>query len=206
MHLGHPVGDRGGVGSSLTESGCPAYRHRCACACMLCRNQSRLAGGSPVAVQERASASVGHEMADAFITVSRALVGIAVRSINAAPIEVTLAQHRLLVLLATGWDQTVGALAGQLEINASNASRLCDRLQRLGLVARDPSSRDGREVVVSLTEAGRELVETVRARRLHEIQRVLSQMSQTDNEAMIKALTAFGEAAREIGEAEWAAW
>jgi DNA-binding MarR family transcriptional regulator len=146
---------------------------------------------------------VSEEAADAFITVSRALVGIAVRSINAAPVEVTLAQHRLLVLLATGGDQTVGALAEQLEVNASNASRLCDRLQRLGLIARVRSSRDGRAVDVSLTPAGSDLLETVRSHRRRDIERVLEQMSRADVQSTIKALTAFGEAAHEIGEADW---
>jgi DNA-binding MarR family transcriptional regulator len=143
--------------------------------------------------------------ADAFITVSRALVGIAVRSINAAPVELTPAQHRLLVLLATGGDQTVGALADQLEVNASNASRLCDRLQKLGLVARDRSSTDGRAVDVSLTSAGLDLLEAVRAHRRDDLRRVLAQMSVADVEGSIKALTAFAQAAHEVGEAEWTA-
>ena len=145
------------------------------------------------------------DLADAFMTVSRALVGIAVRSISAAPVEVTLTQHRLLVLLATGRGQTIKALAEQLEVNASNASRLCDRLQKLGLLSRDRSASDGREVVVSLSADGRELLTAVRNRRRHDVQLVLSQMSDIDLGAMMEALTAFGDAAHEIGEAEWAA-
>ncbi len=146
------------------------------------------------------------DMADALITVSRALLGIAVRSINSAPVEVTLVQHRLLVLLATGGGQTVGTLAEQLEINASNASRLCDRLQKLGLIGRDRSSRDGRAVDVSLTSAGRALVETVREHRRNEVKRVLGRMSRTHVDATIEALNAFSEAAHETGEAQWSAY
>jgi DNA-binding MarR family transcriptional regulator len=141
--------------------------------------------------------------ADAFLTASRALVGIAVRSVNAAPVEVTLPQHRLLVLLATHGDQTVKELAEQLDVNASNASRLCDRLQRLGLLARDRSSVDGRAVVVSLTPSGRELLEAVRAHRREEVARVLGEMSPDEVEASIDALAAFSAAAHERGEAEW---
>lgn len=158
-----------------------------------------------MAKQTPASTAVNNDLADAFITVSRALVGIAVRSINTAPTEVTLIQHRLLVLLATGGDQTVGTLAEQLEVNASNASRLCDRLQKLGLVTRDRSSSDGRAVDVSLTGAGRKLLETVRAHRRHEIRRILDHMPHQDVEAIIRALTAFGEAAHEVGEKHWTA-
>ena len=152
-----------------------------------------------------ASGPARDEAADAFMTVSRALVGIAVRSLNAAPVEVTPTQHRLLVLLATGGDQTVGALADQLEVNASNASRLCDRLQRLGLVARDRSSTDRRAVHVSLTVAGRDLLEAVRAHRHDDVRRVLAQMADPDVTASIRALTAFAEAAHEVGEADWTA-
>lgn len=143
--------------------------------------------------------------ADAFVTASRALVGIAVRSIHAAPVEVTLPQHRLLVLLATRGEQTVKELAEHLEINASNASRLCDRLQRLGLLSRDRSAIDGRAVVVSLTKEGHALLEAVRAHRREEVARVLDEMAAGDIEAAIGALTAFNNAAHEVGEAEWAA-
>jgi DNA-binding MarR family transcriptional regulator len=162
-------------------------------------------GDTRVAGPEDPSSALAEDAADAFLTVSRALVGIAVRSINAAATEVTLSQHRLLVLLATGGDQTVGALAGQLQVNASNASRLCDRLQKLGLVGRDRSSSDGRAVDVSLTPDGSELVETVRAYRRREIQRVLARMARADVDAATTALTAFAEAAHEAGEAQWAA-
>ena len=159
-----------------------------------------------MAKQTATSMPAHNDLADAFITVSRALVGIAVRSINAAPVEVTLVQHRLLVLLATGGDQSVGTLAEQLEVNASNASRLCDRLQKLDLVARERSPGDGRAVNVSLTASGLKLLETVRRRRRHEIQQVLSHMTLTDAHATISALTAFGEAAHEQGEAKWTAY
>lgn len=155
-------------------------------------------------MKRRATSEPGdNDMTDAFITVSRALVGIAVRSIHAAPLEVTLVQHRLLVLLATGGDQTVGALGEQLEVNASNASRLCDRLQKLGLVTRDRSSSDGRAVDISLTASGHDLLETVRTHRRREIQQVLSHMSPPDINATVSALSAFGEAAQELGEAQW---
>ncbi|WP_344341640.1 hypothetical protein, partial [Streptomyces rhizosphaericus] len=61
------------------------------------------------------------EVVDEFITAGRALVALAVRSINAAPVEVTLVQHRVLVLLASRGEQSVNALADELGVNASNA-------------------------------------------------------------------------------------
>ena len=156
--------------------------------------------------QQHGSARSRAEAADAFLTVSRALMGITVRSVNAAPVEVTLAQHRVLVLVATRGEQTVKALAEQLEVNQSNASRLCDRLQKLGLIARDRSSTDGRAVNVSLTSRGRDLVQSVRTHRRTDVQRVLDQMTSSQVEAAITALTAFGEAAHELGEAQWSTY
>lgn len=150
------------------------------------------------------SSRVSAETADAFITASRALVGLAVRSINTAPVEITVAQHRVLVLLATGGAQTVGELATQLGVNASNASRLCDRLQKLHLVARTRSARDGRAVEVSLTESGRTLLEAVRRTRQRDVQRLLGRMAPADVDCAIRALDAFSTAAQEADEAAWA--
>jgi DNA-binding MarR family transcriptional regulator len=119
------------------------------------------------------------------MTASRALVAMAVRSINASPVEIT------------------GELAEELEVNSSSASRLCDRLQRLGLVSRERSTSDRRSVSVRLTDAGHELLETVTSHRRREIQTALSKMPRTDVEALIGVLEAFGEAAHEANEASW---
>ena len=144
------------------------------------------------------------ELADAFVTASRALVGMAVRSVAAAPVEITLPQHRALVLLATHGSQTVGALASPLGINHSNASRLCDRLERLGLVARRRSERDARSVEISLTDAGEDLLKTVNEHRRSEVIRVLTTMQQDEAEVTIRALAAFSEAAHEVAADGWA--
>jgi DNA-binding MarR family transcriptional regulator len=101
------------------------------------------------------------ELAETFVTASRALVGIAIRSIQAAPVPVTVPQHRVLVLLAANGPQAVGTLAQALGVNPSNATRVCDRLQRLHLVERSRSTSDGRAVHVTITPAGRQLVDAV---------------------------------------------
>ena len=90
------------------------------------------------------------ELAEAFLTASRALVGLAVQSLGAAPVEITMAQHRVLVLLASRGEQQIGDIAAELRVNPSNATRHCDRLQKLGLLARQRSTIDGRVVQVAL--------------------------------------------------------
>jgi DNA-binding MarR family transcriptional regulator len=143
------------------------------------------------------------QAAEAFITASRALVGIAIRSINAASADITLPQHRVMVVLAADGPQGISQLADQLGIDQSNASRLCDRLQRLGLIARQRSSTDGRAVRVHLTSSGARLLKEVNGHRQREVGRVLSTMPRRTVEAAVQALTAFSQAAQENTEQEW---
>jgi DNA-binding MarR family transcriptional regulator len=144
------------------------------------------------------------DAAEALITAGRALVGIAIRSINATAGEITLPQHRVMVLLAADGPQGIGQLADQLGIDQSNASRLCDRLQRLGLTARQRSSTDGRAVQVHLTSSGSRLLEAVNTYRHREVRRVLSHMPVREVEAAVRSLTAFSRAAHEATEPDWA--
>lgn len=138
------------------------------------------------------------QVADAFVTASRALVGISLRSLQASPVEVTTVQHRVLVLLAGLGDLAVGGLAEQLGVNPSNASRLCDRLQRMGLVSRVPSRDDGRGVCIRLTRAGRQVVDAVTQRRREEILQVLAAMELPDAREALRVMEAFAEAAHEL--------
>ncbi len=167
--------------------------------------------GAPPPVRSREEASImepvvqsaSDELVEELLTASRALVGIAVHSIGAAPVEVTVAQHRLLVLLAAHGAQSVGEIAEQLGVNPSNASRHCDRLQRLGLLERRRSADDGRVVQVELSPEGRRLLDAVAGRRREEVRRVVEQMAPDDADAVVAALRAFNAAAHETAQDEW---
>jgi DNA-binding MarR family transcriptional regulator len=137
------------------------------------------------------------ELAAAFVTASRALLGIAIRSVQAAPVAVTVPQHRVLVLLDADGTQSVGAIAQQLGVNPSNATRVCDRLQRLELIERARSTRDGRAVEISITEAGRAVVDAVTAYRTAEVSRLLGDMPPDLATAALAAMREFNRAAHE---------
>lgn len=143
------------------------------------------------------------ELVEELLTTSRALVGIAVRSIAVAPVEVTVAQHRLLVLLASKGPQSVGDIAGRLGVNPSNASRHCDRLQRLGLLTRRRSDQDGRVVQIELTHEGRALLEAVAQRRRRDIADLVDRIAPEDGTALAEALRAFNAAADEVADGDW---
>lgn len=133
------------------------------------------------------------------ITASRALVGIAVRSVAASPVDVTLVQHRVLVLLSTRGPQTVGAVADELGVNASNASRVCDRLQRVGLATRERAAHDARSVQVSITPAGTEVLRAIHAERRREVGAILRTLPADVTRDAVDALRAFNDAAHEPG-------
>jgi DNA-binding MarR family transcriptional regulator len=89
----------------------------------------------------------------------------------AADLGVTGAQMELLDVLAEG-PMTSGGLADSMHCDASNVTRLLDRLDVTdggNLVQRRRSDTDRRVVEVSLTDRGRETVTEHRRRRARDI-------------------------------------
>ncbi len=140
---------------------------------------------------------------DALLRASRALVGVAARSIAAVDDDVTLPQYRALVVLASRGRANAGALAEALGVHPSTATRMCDRLVAKGLVSRSVSAESRREVTIDLTRRGRRLVDSVTARRRHEIADVVARVPEAQRAQIIDALGAFGDAAGEPMDASW---
>lgn len=134
---------------------------------------------------------------DAVVRASRALVGIAAASMAGIDDVVTVPQFRVLVMIDTRGPMNLAAVAAELDVNPSNASRTCDRLIKAGLLDRRASEVDRRNIALTLTPAGRRLVDKVTRRRRAAIARVLRKMDAADRAALADALTAFGEAAGE---------
>ncbi|GAA2888784.1 MarR family transcriptional regulator [Nonomuraea rubra] len=134
---------------------------------------------------------------EAVLTASRALVGVAARSIAAAGGDVTLPQYRALVLMAARGPQRLIDLAEALDVNRSTATRMCDRLVAKRLVRRSRLPSDRRTIRISLTSEGRALVDGVTKKRRADLAQILAQLSQEQHVAVVAALTAFAEAADE---------
>lgn len=75
------------------------------------------------------------------------------------PLGITHPQYLVLLALwqddAAGATTTVSALAERLHLDPGTLSPLLKRLEALGYVARTRSAEDGRQVRVTLTDAGR---------------------------------------------------
>jgi DNA-binding MarR family transcriptional regulator len=141
-------------------------------------------------------------MADEVLMASRALLGVAVRSLGVALEELTLAQYRVLVLLSGRGPLRSGFLADELGIHASTFSRMADRLVAGGWVRRLENPESRREVLVELTEVGQALVQHVTARRTREVSEILRRVDPAQREVVLAGFTAFAEAAGTVDAAE----
>ena len=141
--------------------------------------------------------------AEAALVASRALVGVAARSLAAIEGTITLVQYRALVLLASRGVLNVGGLAEALGIHASTATRLCDRLAEKGLIDRRTSAESRREVVIGLTSAGRALVRSVTERRRREIRKIVGRLDPPRRAELVAAFGAFADAAGESRDSAW---
>ena len=145
----------------------------------------------------------GDELVDAVLGASRALVAVAARSLANVAEDVTLAQYRVLIVLAARGPQRLVDLATALGVDRSTATRMCDRLVRKRLVHRRRTNDDRRGVRVSLTTAGGELVAEVTRRRRAEIATIVERMPKAHRRPVLNALRAFAEAAGEVPEQDW---
>ncbi len=140
---------------------------------------------------------------DAVLGASRALVAVAARSLATVADDVTLAQYRVLIELASRGPQRVADLATALSVDRSTATRMCERLVRKHLVHRRRLSEDRRVVRVSLSAAGVELVMEVSRRRRQEIAAIVQRIPSAHRPPVLDALRAFAAAAGEVPEQDW---
>lgn len=139
---------------------------------------------------------------EAVLAASRVLVGVAARSL--APVEdsVTLTQFRALVIIASRGPLHLAALADAMQVHPSNATRTCDRLVATGLADRRDNPADRRHLLLTLTDAGRELVDGVMHRRRAAIAQILREMPPEDREQLATVLTRFAAAGGEPEHAD----
>jgi DNA-binding MarR family transcriptional regulator len=148
---------------------------------------------------------VDESVMDAVLTASRTLVGVATQSLGAAAEDTTIAQYRALVVLASRGPQRMMDLAGALDVTPSTAGRMCDRLLRKGLIRRHRARADRRAVQVSITAAGRQVVDQATARRRALLAAILGRLPAAQQAAVADALWAFAAAAGEVPDSDWPA-
>ena len=136
--------------------------------------------------------------AAAVLTASRALLAVVARSIAPELDRVTVPQFRVLVVLSTAAEPVRNRdLAEALGVHPSTFTRNADRLVAGGWVRRTQNPDNRREILVSLTPAGRRVVDRVTARRRDEIREILGRLAASERQLVLEALSAFARAAGE---------
>lgn len=134
---------------------------------------------------------------DSVVQASRALLAVVARTIAPALEQVSLPQFRVLVVLVGAGPHRLGALADRLGAIPSTFSRVVDRMEGQGLVLRTPSPDSRREVIVTATAAGREIVERVTASRQAQLAAILRALP---DDRLAHVAQAFREFADVAGE------
>ncbi len=129
---------------------------------------------------------------DAFEIATQDLVGVALRSVEG--LEVSLPQFRLLRVLEQFGPTGATQCAQLLVVAGSSVTRLADRLADSGHLVRgaDPTNRSA--VVLSLTDSGRDLVDSVRERRRRDLGEALAGLDLDLRAACVAALERLHEA------------
>jgi MarR family transcriptional regulator, 2-MHQ and catechol-resistance regulon repressor len=101
----------------------------------------------------------------------------------------SVSQCHTLELLAEGGPRTMGALAAELCLQVSTATRVVNPLVSRGLAARRADPKDRRVCRVQITAAGRTLVARIQAEIVTEYETVLQGVPAPSREAVIVALS-----------------
>ncbi len=133
----------------------------------------------------------------ALMDTSRVMTAVVAHSLAHVPVPVSVPQLRVLVMVDTRGPMNLTAIAEGLGVNASNASRACDKLVASGMLDRRPDEQDRRSVVVTLTARGRDLVASLMNLRQAMFEQIVARMSPEHRQQLTSGLQAFVEAAAE---------
>jgi DNA-binding MarR family transcriptional regulator len=142
---------------------------------------------------------VSSSASDGSMSVSAAAVDAAAESLLAifeaareqARTRLSGSQLRALLVVQGNEGLNLRALADGMGIILSSASRLCDRLIAAGMLERGISQVDRREVSLTLTPYGREVLHNLRDDRLRRLERVLDKMGPASRTALLRGLREF---------------
>ncbi|HEY6481009.1 MAG TPA: MarR family transcriptional regulator [Streptosporangiaceae bacterium] len=106
----------------------------------------------------------------------RLSIGLLRRQLRQAPVpgELTMPESAALTRLDRGGPATASALARQEQISPQSMGATLGALAARGLVERRPDPQDGRRAVMSLTEAGRQVLHSKRSARTQQLASALS--------------------------------
>jgi DNA-binding MarR family transcriptional regulator len=119
----------------------------------------------------------------------RALLGRLTRRLRQTSVvgELTLPQASVLSLLEREGPATPGALATKERITPQSMGTILVSLEELGLVSRTPDPTDGRRLVISVTEAGRQVILGARRQKEERLAQALATNFTNEEQQVLRA-------------------
>lgn len=108
------------------------------------------------------------------------------------------AHYLLLILLEQQDRQSVGALATQVNLDASTVTRQVAAMKQAGFVDKLDNPDDRRGGFVTLTDAGREAAERTRQRRLERVERAFQDWDEADRREFARLTAKYNDAMRDM--------
>lgn len=100
----------------------------------------------------------------------------------------SLTEARIIYEMAHREQTTAAELAAELKLDAGYLSRIVRDFSKKGLIHKQPSKTDGRQTVLSLTEAGQAAFATLNSRSRNEIGAMLDALSAVDQARLGEAM------------------
>lgn len=100
----------------------------------------------------------------------------------------TLGEMRILFEIANGDGVTASGVARALDLDTAYVSRLLSTFEKRGLLVRTPKTDDGRQMVLSLTAAGREAFGPANRRQIAEVEGMLTRLPAADRRRLTDAM------------------
>lgn len=113
-------------------------------------------------------------------------------------IGITMPQAKVLYLASAEGGLRMSVLAARLHVTLSTVSGLVDRLVEAGFLARHDDPIDRRQVVVSATIAGRELIERFRELNRRQLRDLLERLPERDLAVVEEAIGLLVGGARDL--------
>ena len=102
----------------------------------------------------------------------------------------SLAEARLLFEINAQGETTAAALCQALDLDPGHVSRLLAKLAGRDLLAKQPSTTDGRQVQVSLTADGAAMLQDINQRSDREVAGLVGRLTATDQDRLVGAMAA----------------
>lgn len=126
---------------------------------------------------------------------SKVMAAAIAHSLASGDEQVSVPGMRVLVMVQAHGPMNMSTVAEGLGVNASTASRTCDRLVNAGLMDRRDDAADRRNVSLTLTPRGRRFVEATLDERRAILSSVVATMPVRAQKSLMTGLAAFVDAA-----------